>query len=180
MAHAYEPVPHPNEPSEPVRARSMAAARPRAAGVAVRIGLTLIAAALLIIGAFTEVLDGILGRELPIRSLISTSALDDSATFLTSVGFAMIVVGLVAILGMAPRSGVLTSLAGTVAIVGVVLYLISQFRAADTLNAVDVGTWLWGIGGLCALIAGFFGTRPMVVREEVVQPTHSGPRGVAS
>jgi hypothetical protein len=122
---------------------------------------TLLGAAGLIVGSFTNVVNGTQGINVPFRALWSTDL--TGSAFISSLGFAMIVVALVAIVGMALRTGALTSLAGAIGIVGTVLFLIEVNRANGGLNGVDVGTWLWGIGSLLCLIGGFFGARREVV-----------------
>src|SRR5262249_30147988 len=91
-----------------------------------------------------------------------TTDLTGSA-FITSLGFAMIVVALVAIVGMALRTGALTSFAGAVGIVGVVLFLIEVNRVSGGLSPVDLCVWLWGVGSVLRLTGGFFGARREVV-----------------
>jgi hypothetical protein len=62
----------------------------------------------------------------------------------------------------------LTSLAGAVGIAGTILFLVAVHRATGSLNGIDVGVWLWGIGSLLCLIGGFLGGR-----REVVETTNS-------
>jgi len=131
--------------------------------------LTLLGAAGLIIGSFTNVVNGTSGTNVPFRALWTTDF--TGATFITSLGFAMIVVALVAIVGMSLRTGWLTSFAGAVGIVAVILFIIEVGRGNGGLNGVDLGVWLWGIGSLLCLIGGFFGTRRQV---EVVETTTTG------
>jgi hypothetical protein len=135
-------------------------ARPSYGGLAARIVLTLLGAAGLIIGSFTNVVNGTAGTNVPFRSLWSTDF--TGSAFITSLGFAMIVVALVAIVGMALRTGALTSFAGALGIVAVVLLLVEVNRANGS-NGVDLGVWMWGIGSLLCLIGGFFGARREVV-----------------
>ena len=74
----------------------------------------------------------------------------------------MIVLGLLAIVGLAPRSGWLTRLAGTLGVAGFVLFVIELYRApTDTLPGV--GAWVCLAGGIVALAGGFMGTRRVVV-----------------
>ena len=160
----YEPHEHVTTPTgRPVAVAPTATtrARPSYGGLAVRIVLTLLGAAGLIVGAFMNVVHGTAGTNVPFRSLWTTDL--SGSAFITSLGFAMIVVGLVAIVGMALRTGALTSLAGALGIVGTILFLIEVNRANGGLNGIDAGTWLWGIGSLLCLIGGFFGARREVV-----------------
>jgi hypothetical protein len=136
-------------------------ARPSYGGLAARIVLTLLGAAGLIVGAFTDVVNGTAGTDVPFRSLWTTDL--TGSAFITSLGFAMIVVALVAIVGMALRTGALTSLAGAVGIAATILLLVALNRANGNLNGVDLGVWLWGIGSLLCLVGGFFGARREIV-----------------
>src|SRR5437773_1771952 len=132
----YEPHEHdtPAAPARPVRAAPAAApvattrVRPSYAGLATRIVLTLLGAAGLVVGSFTDVVNGTLGIHVPIKALWTTDL--TGSAFIASLGFAMIVVGLVAIVGMAPRSGWLTSLAGAVGLAGVILFLVEVYRGS--------------------------------------------------
>jgi hypothetical protein len=134
------------------------------AGLAARILLTLAGAAGMIASAFLVWNDGTTGSELGLRSLVQTSA-DTAPQFVASVGFLMVVLGLVAIVGLAPRTGWLTCLAGALGIVTVVLYGIEVMRAdgTDGLSALDLGVWIALAGSVVALIGGFFGARRKVV-----------------
>jgi len=169
---AYEPREHTAPTTGPVAAPAATTAtrtRPSYGGLAARIVLTLLGVAGLIIGAFLNAADAIAGTDVPFRALWTTDM--SGSTFISSLGFAMIVVGLVAVVGIALRTGVLTSLAGAVGIAGVILFLVTVNRADGTLNGVDAGTWFWGIGALLCLIGGFFGARQEVVETSSATPT---------
>jgi hypothetical protein len=134
-----------------------------AAGLIVRIILTLVGAAGLIIGAFMDWFQGKTGVDMDIRAFWQTTFDRQSSTFVETVGFVMIVLGLLAIVGLAPRSGWLTRFAGALGIVGFVLFLIEVYRANQTVADVRAGAWIALAGGAVALIGGFFGTRVAVV-----------------
>src|SRR5205823_6441843 len=104
------------------------AAAVRPYGLFTRILLTLAGAAGPIIGGFMNWTHGLAGTDLSDRAFYQTVFVRDG-NFVATVGFAMIVVGLVAIVGLAPRSGWLTRLAGTLGIVGFVLFAIQLSRA---------------------------------------------------
>ena len=165
----YEPHEHttPTAPARPVAAPPAAPVattrtRPSMGGLAARIVLTLLGAAGLIVGSFLNVQGGTLGTNTPIRALWTTDL--TGATFVASLGFAMIIVGLVAVIGLALRTGWLTSFAGAVGVAGTIMFLVEVYRANNhSLVSIDVGTWLWGIGALLCLIGGFFGSRRAVV-----------------
>jgi hypothetical protein len=171
---AYEPQP---APARPVAAAPSPTptTRTRAGygGLAARIVLTLLGVAGLIIGSFMTVVDGTTGLEVPVKALWTTDM--SGAAFISSLGFAMIVVGLVAVVGMALRTGVLTSLAGAVGIAAIILLLVSVNRADGNLSGVDAGTWLWGIGALLCLIGGFFGARREVVETTTTNTPYVAP-----
>jgi hypothetical protein len=130
-----------------------------AASVA-RVALTLLGAAGLIVGAFMEWTRSIDGTKLDLRALWTTN-FQTTDTFVATVGFAMIVVGLVAIVGLAIGSGWLTRLAGAVAVVGFVLFAIEVYRSSAD-DMIGVGAWIALAGGIVTLIAGFLGPRPVI------------------
>src|SRR5207247_3623188 len=121
--------------------------------------LTLLGAAGMIIGGFMNWTNGLNGVELSYRAFYQTSFVHDG-NFVTTVGFAMIVLGLVALVGLAPRSGWLTRLAGALGIVGFVLFVVQLTRAnAPMPESIDLGAWLCLAGGSVALLGGFLGAR---------------------
>ena len=130
-------------------------------GVAIRLALTLLGAAGLIIGAFLEWVGTVDGIDLGIEAFFNTD-FGEAGNFVSTVGFVSIVLGLIAIVGLAPRSGWLTRLAGALAIVGFVLFLIQLYQVEGDGSAPELGAWLAVVGGVIALIGGFFGTRPSV------------------
>lgn len=161
---------HEHEHVEPAHSHTAAAAPTTAArtgwgtvGLIVRIILTLAGAAGLIIGAFLDWFQGNTGVDLDIRAFWQTTFNRQSSTFIETVGFVMIVLGLLAIVGLAPRSGWLTRFAGALGIAGFVLFLIEVYRADQTVADVRLGAWVALAGGIVALIGGFFGTRTVVV-----------------
>jgi hypothetical protein len=155
------------EPAHPHTAPEVAPTAARTGwatvGLIVRMILTLVGAAGLIIGAFLDWFQGTSGVDLDIRAFWETTFESETSTFVATVGFVMIVLGLLAIVGMAPRSGWLTRLAGALGVVGFVLFLIQLYRADETVADVQVGAWVCLAGGIIALIGGFFGTRTAVV-----------------
>ncbi len=159
----YEPHEHVTAEQRPVAVAPASTTRTKVSygGLVARIVVTLIGAAGLIIGSFATVVDGTAGTDIPVKALWTTDL--SGSAFVSSLGFAMIVVALVAIVGMALRTGVLTSLAGAVAIAATILLLVQVNRVDGNLNGVDAGMWLWGAGGLLCLIGGFIRTRREVV-----------------
>ncbi len=161
-------------PPEPVGPRARygyrAAVPPRGwswAGLSMRILLTLAGAAGMIVSAFldwvTGAQGGVEGVELDIRTvwIPQRSYAATEANFVETMGFAAIVLGLLAIIGLAPRSGWLTRLAGAVAIIGFILFVIQFYRSSGNFDVSDLrlGAWLLLAGGVLALIGGFLGTR---------------------
>lgn len=129
----------------------------RMAGVGIRVLLTLLGAAGLIIGAFFRWTAGIVGTELDTRAFW-TATLRSTGVFAQTAGFAMIVLGLVAVIGLAVGSGWLTRLAGALAIVGLVLIGIEVYRSAAD-ETFQLGAWIVLAGAVLTLIAGFFGSQ---------------------
>jgi hypothetical protein len=131
-----------------------------ATGIGARIALTLLGAAGLIIGAFLDWTPSIQGTKLDMRAFWTTN-FRSTGTFVATAGFAMIVVGLVAVVGLAMETGWLTRLAGAVAVVGFVLFAIEVYRStADEM--LEVGAWIALAGGVVCLVAGFFGPRQVL------------------
>lgn len=116
-----------------------------------RVLLTLIGATGLIVGAFAEWVRNIRGTELGIGALYNHTFLAGQRLPVT-VGFVVVVIGLLAIVGLA-TSGWLTRLAGALGIVVFVLLWIQLY-----LNGARVlpgpGVWLVLAGGLVAAVGG--------------------------
>lgn len=149
--------------------------RPTASGLATRILLTLLGAAGLIVGAFLPWFR-FSGDEAPAGtdfagintdySLFYSTDFPFGVDLIRSAGAVMILLGILAILGLAFRTGWLTTLAGVLGIVGFALILISLYRVPDIgagVENVGLGLWIVLAGSVIAVIAGFFGTRPRAV-----------------
>lgn len=163
---------------------------PTAGGLSARIVLTLVGAGAMILGAFLSwfnfpgdipagvEIPGAAGIEWNWSILYST---DDpfGAGFFSSIGFVAIVLGLLAVVGMALRTGWLTRLAGALAIVVVVLYAITLYRVPPEeagpgccgLGEIGIGAWVVAAGGLVVLIAGFLGSRRVISAQVPAAPT---------
>lgn len=137
---------------------------PSGAGVAARIVLTIIGAAGMIAGAFLAWGGGAAGTEFEFRVFYSTQ-IRGEAGIATSAGLVFIILGLLALLGMAFRTGWLTRLAGALGVIAAVLVVISAYRAPGeaTISFFELGFWLCAGGSLVALIGGFLGSRERVV-----------------
>lgn len=132
-------------------------------GVASRIALTALGAAGLIIGAFLKWTRDLEGTHVSWNALIHSS-FGSTDTLVKSVGGLSILLGLVAALGLAERSGWLVRLAGAVGIVGVVLFVIQVQGSSD--HGMQIGMWFALIGSVLCVAAGL-GTSS-VPRETVV------------
>lgn len=131
-----------------------------AAGIGARIALTIVGVAGVIVGAFLDWAPAIQGTKLDIRAFWTTN-FRSTGTFVATAGFAMIVVGLVAVVGLAMGSGWLTRLAGAVAVVGFALFAIEVYRTSGS-HTIGTGAWVALAGGIVTLFAGFFGPRQVI------------------
>lgn len=134
-------------------------------GMAQSMLFTLLGAAALIVSAFLEWIrpDGIGGAELSYRVYFDAD-FGTQASFARSAGAVAIGVGLLAIIGMATRSGWLTRLAGALGIIAFALLTITLYRVdADLPNSLGVGAWVLVGGGLLTMFGGLFASRPKIV-----------------
>ena len=163
---------------------------PSAGGLSSRIILTLLGAGAMILGAFLSWFNfpgglppgveapGTAGIEWNWSILYSTDSPFD-ASFFASVGFIAIVLGLLALVGLALRTGWLTRLAGALALVVVILYAITLYRIPEaeagpgglSIGQIGIGAWLVAAGGLVVVIAGFLGSRRVVSAQVPAAPT---------
>jgi hypothetical protein len=131
-----------------------------------RVILTLFGAALLIVGAMLDWVNGIVGTSMSWEAYYLTT-LSGGSRFITSAGAIVIGVAILGLIGLATRGGWLIRLAGALGIVAFVLFLIQAIRA-DVVNAVDdlqVGMWLILAGGVVTVIGGFLGGLKTVAAE---------------
>jgi uncharacterized membrane protein YidH (DUF202 family) len=131
-----------------------------------RLILTLIGAALLIVGAMLDWVNGIVGTSMSWEAFYRTT-LSGGSRFITSAGAIVIGVAILGLIGLATKGGWLIRLAGALGIVAFVLFLIQAIRA-DVVNAVDdlqVGLWLILAGGVVTVIGGFLGGMKTVAAE---------------
>jgi uncharacterized membrane protein YidH (DUF202 family) len=131
-----------------------------------RVILTLLGAALLIVGAMLDWVNGIVGTSMSWEAYYRTT-LSGGSRFITSAGAIVIGVAILGLIGLATRGGWLIRLAGALGIVAFVLFLIQAIRA-DVVNAVDdlqVGLWLILAGGVVTVIGGFLGGLKTVATE---------------
>jgi hypothetical protein len=132
----------------------------RMAGLGIRVFLTLLGTAGIVIGAFLKWTADIKGTQLDIRAFWTTT-LRSTEVFVQTAGFVMIVLGLVAVIGVVLGSGWLTRLAGALAIVGLILFGIEVYRSpAD--ESLQLGAWIVLAGAVVTIAAGFFGSQQLV------------------
>jgi hypothetical protein len=147
--------------------------------MAARVILTILGAAGMIVGAFlawlkrgsgstaaqakaafqSSSLNSLRGTRLSAKAFFSTKL--HPGHFLKSAGFVLIVLGLIALIGLAFRTGWLTRIAGVLGVVAIALYGIEIVRSPQQKIAnIGIGTWLALIGSIIAFVGGFFGSRP--------------------
>jgi hypothetical protein len=123
--------------------------------------LTLPGAAGMIVAAFLEWTEGITGARLDVDAFWA-APFEDTGRFLASAGAVAIVLGLLAIVGLAPATAWLTRLAGALGVVGFVLVLIQMARAGAALpDAIGPGLWVLLAGSIVALVGGFVSRAPL-------------------
>jgi hypothetical protein len=125
-------------------------------GLMVRLVLGIIGAAGMIIGPFLAWVGDTAGTSIEFRVFFSTEAQGD-ASFAVSAGFTLLILGVIALVGLAFRSGWLTSLAAGLGVLAAVLFAITAYRAGGGLGDLEIGYWIAAIGGILALIASMFG-----------------------
>ena len=140
--------------------------------IGLRVLLTLLGAAAMIISAFLDWADDRTAVNISIRSLWSTRFADRGGTFLDTVGFVMVVLGLLAIVGLAGSTGWFTRLAGALGIAAFVLFLIQVYRDDRTVGTLQEGAWVALGGAVIALVGGFLGGRTVTAPAE---PTYVEP-----
>jgi hypothetical protein len=142
-------------------------------GMVVRALLTVLGAAGIIVGTLLDWLtiagqSGGQGIDAPVRVFYTELTGVEPVGFLTSAGFVLIIIGALALVGLALPTGWLTRLMGALAIIAFVLFVISIYRVSveDTGGLVDlglgnvgIGMWLVLVGGVLAVAGGFFGAR---------------------
>jgi hypothetical protein len=155
------PAGQPVSPEKPVAVARPAASR-RSSGLVLRVALTVIGAAALIGGAFLNWLPGtskFIGIHIS-GKVFFQAAFSHHPVFWKSAGFAMIVLGVIVLVGLIPRSGWLTSLAGAVAVVGFVLFLVEVAKGGGPSMAdIRLGAWLELGGGVVSMVGGAVGRR---------------------
>jgi hypothetical protein len=116
-----------------------------------RVLLTLIGAAGLLVGAFMQWFKGMTGTHLSVKALY-THPFQSETHLPSTVGFAVIVLAFVALVGLA-TSGWLTRLAGALGIM-VFILLIIQLYLPHSQFLPGPGPWLVLAGGMVAAVGG--------------------------
>jgi hypothetical protein len=129
--------------------------------------LTLAGAAGMIIGAFMEWVGGTAGTNLSMDAFYRTTF--GTTSLIASAGFAMIVLGLLAIVGLALPTGWLSRLAAVLGIVAFALFAIEVYRVPGGAT-LQIGAWISLAGSIVVLAAGFFGGRREIVRRDESEP----------
>ncbi len=132
---------------------------PAERGPAWRVGLSLVGGIALIVSAFTPW--GFHHRAYRIGAdVLVTSKATVHASFFTSIGLVTLLLGILALVGLLPRRGWLTTAAGIGgAIVAIEFLLTHEVRAEFSRGQLDFG-WYLLLLGLVAIPAAFVGTRP--------------------
>jgi hypothetical protein len=85
---------------------------------------------------------------------------------IASVGFVALALGAIALMGLVPRVGWLTVVAGALAVAEATLFIVTAVRASGyepagnmTVGDLQVGVWALLVGGILLVIAGFLGPR---------------------
>lgn len=140
-------------------------------GIASRLLLTAIGAAGLIGGAFLQWTRDTKGVDLEWRAIYH-SAFATTTDSVLSIGGGAILLGLVAVLGLAERSGLLTRVAGALGVIGVVLVIVNIERSTD--HGLQWGLWSALAGSVLCLAAGMSAEREAARR--TAQPTTRADR----
>lgn len=137
-------------------------------GFASRMLTTIIGAGLLMAGGLLEwIVPSVSGGELSYRVFYRVSALEAGADFLSSAGAIIVLIGIVAVAGMANFSGVVTRLMGALGLIAFALFGVTMGRSGDLSFPSDVGlgAWLVLAGSIVAIVAGFVASRRRLIRE---------------
>jgi peptidoglycan/LPS O-acetylase OafA/YrhL len=125
-------------------------------GVTSRILLTALGAAGLIVGAFLNWTRDLEGTHVSWRAVYQDT-FGSTDNIAQSIGGASILVGLIAVLGLADATGWLSRLAGAVGLVGTILFIIQVQRSSD--HSLQIGLWFALIGSVLCVAAGLTGWR---------------------
>jgi hypothetical protein len=131
----------------------------QSAGIASRLLLTALGAAGLIVGAFLKWTRDTKGIDLGWRAVYQDT-FHSTTDSVRSIGGGAIVLGLLALLGLAERSGWLTRAAGALGVVGVAMVIIEVERSLD--HSLQWGVWSALAGSVLCVAAGMAAVRETV------------------
>jgi hypothetical protein len=136
----------------------------RSTGVTSRVLLTVLGAAGLIFGAFLDWTRNLQGTHVSWKAVYQDT-FGTTNEIVQSVGGASILLGLLAVLGLADAGGWLVRVAGALGIVGSILFIIQVQDSSD--HSLQAGLWFALGGSVLCVIAGLsgFGARREVIDE---------------
>ncbi len=160
----------------PTARRLMETYGPAERGAAWRLGLSAVSGLALVASTFTPW--GFNHKAYRIGAdVLFTKDATVRAGFLTSIGLLTLALGIVALAGLIPRRGWLTTVAGIAGAVIAIEFLITHLiRANFPRSQLDYG-WYLALLSFLAIPAGFVGTRPKSSRPRTVSSGISFPSG---
>lgn len=148
-----------------------------------RVIATLIGASCLIIAAFLDWIPGRAGEELTDKALVQAD-FSEQQNIVEAVGGLSILIALVALLGLADRSGWITRLAGAASLVLFAMFAVQAYRFyghdfGTAVSRAQSGPWLVLAAAVVLLVGGFLGTRAVRVPAVIAAPDerHDGRHG---
>ena len=108
--------------------------------------------AAVVIGALLHWAGPVAGTQTNLRALWDPALVRDT-NLIRTIGFAMIVLGVVAVVGAIWRAPQVTGLAGALVIGGIALFAISIMRGSGNIMDINTGPVVCFIGGLAAISA---------------------------
>lgn len=135
---------------------------------AARVIATLVGAVLLIVGAFLDWVPFRTGDELTDKALVQAD-FSAQSNIVEAVGGLCVLIALVALIGLADRTGWLTRLAGAAALVLFVMFAVQAYRFfghdfGTAVGRLQPGPWLVLSAAVVLLAGGFLGGRAVRVR----------------
>ena len=132
-------------------------------GVTARLVFTALGAAGLIVGAFMDWTRDLQGTHTSWRAVYQDT-FGGTDNIAQSLGGASILLGLIAVLGLADAGGWLVRFAGAVGLVGSILVIIQVQRSSD--HSLQAGLWFALAGSALCVLGGLAGSRRDVIVDE--------------